>query len=153
YSLVRKIIERSKPDMNAPFDGYKTLADVVMAPTHIYVKPVLALMQKITIKGMAHITGGGLLENVPRVLPEGVTAVLQDNAWPRPKLFDWLQAEGQVADNEMHRVFNCGIGMVIIVSAADAEMALAELAAAGEEAYCIGEIQARQNDAPQTIVV
>ena len=153
YSLVRKIIERSKPDMNAPFDGYKTLADVVMAPTHIYVKPVLALMQKITIKGMAHITGGGLLENVPRVLPEGVTAVLQDNAWPRPKLFDWLQAEGQVAENEMHRVFNCGIGMVIIVSAADAETALAELAAAGEEAYCIGEIQARQNDAPQTIVV
>ena len=153
YSLLRKIVERAKPDMDALFDGERTLADVVMEPTRIYVKPVLALMQKVTIKGMAHITGGGLLENVPRVLPETVTAELQKSAWPRPKLFDWMQAEGQVAENEMHRVFNCGIGMVIVVSAAEAETALAELQAAGETAYGIGVVRARQGSEPQTIVV
>lgn len=153
YSLVRKIIERAQPDMNAPFDGDKTLADVVMAPTRIYVKPVLALLQKVTVKGMAHITGGGLLENVPRVLPDNVTAVLCKAAWPRPKLFDWMQAEGQVAEHEMHRVFNCGIGMVIVVSAAEAETALAELRAAGEAAYCIGAIRTRQAEEAQTVVI
>ncbi|MEN9480793.1 MAG: hypothetical protein RLZZ298_2188, partial [Pseudomonadota bacterium] len=94
YSLVRKIIERSKPDLNAKFDGERTLADVVMAPTRIYVKQVLATMEKVSIKGMAHITGGGLLENVPRVLPENTVAELEKAAWPRPKLFDWMQAEG-----------------------------------------------------------
>lgn len=153
YSLVRKIIERAQPDINAPFDGDKTLADVVMAPTRIYVKPVLALMQKVSVKGMAHITGGGLLENVPRVLPEKVTAELHKAAWPRPKLFDWLQAEGQVAENEMHRVFNCGIGMVVIVGAAEAETALAELRAAGEAVYRIGAIRTRQAGEAQTVVI
>src|SRR5574343_1457139 len=121
YSLVRKIIERSNPDMNAPFDGDRTLADVVMAPTRIYVKQVLATMEKVNIKGMAHITGGGLLENVPRVLPENTVAEIRKAAWPRPKLFDWMQAEGNVAEKEMHRTFNCGIGLVIVVAAADAE--------------------------------
>jgi phosphoribosylformylglycinamidine cyclo-ligase len=153
YSLVRKIIERSNPDMNAPFDGDRTLADVVMAPTRIYVKQVLATMEKITIKGMAHITGGGLLENVPRVLPENTVAELQKAAWPRPKLFDWMQTEGNVAENEMHRVFNCGIGLVIVVAAADAEAALAELKAQGEAVYRIGKIRARQGDEAQTVVV
>lgn len=153
YSLVRKIIERSRPDMNARFDGERTLADVVMAPTRIYVKPVLATLEKVAIKGMAHITGGGLLENVPRVLPENTVAELQKAAWPRPGLFDWLQAEGQVAENEMHRVFNCGIGLVIVVAAADAEAAMAELKAQGEAVYRIGQIRARQGDEPRTIVV
>ena len=153
YSLVRKIIERSKPDMNAKFDGERTLADVVMAPTRIYVKQVLATMEKVTIKGMAHITGGGLLENVPRVLPENTVAELEKAAWPRPKLFDWMQAEGNVAENEMHRVFNCGIGLVIVVAAADADVAMAELKAAGESVYRIGKIRARQGDEAQTLVV
>jgi len=153
YSLVRKIIERSKPDMNARFDGERTLADVVMAPTRIYVKQVLAVLEKVTIKGMAHITGGGLLENVPRVLPENTVAELQKAAWPRPKLFDWMQTEGNVAENEMHRVFNCGIGLVIVVAAADAEAALAELQAQGEVVYRIGKIRARQGDEAQTVVV
>ncbi|MDR1995852.1 phosphoribosylformylglycinamidine cyclo-ligase [Azonexus sp.] len=153
YSLVRKIIERSQPDLNAKFDGERTLADVVMAPTRIYVKPVLATMEKVAIKGMAHITGGGLLENVPRVLPENTVAELQKAAWPRPRLFDWLQAEGQVAENEMHRVFNCGIGLAIVVAAADAEAAMAELKAQGESVYRIGRIRARQGDEPQTLVV
>ncbi len=153
YSLVRKIIERSKPDMNAKFDGERTLADVVMAPTRIYVKPVLATMQKVTIKGMAHITGGGLLENVPRVLPDNTVAELEKAAWPRPKLFDWMQAEGKVAENEMHRVFNCGIGLVIVVAAADADAAMAELKAQGEAVYRIGQIRARSGDEAQTVVV
>jgi phosphoribosylformylglycinamidine cyclo-ligase len=153
YSLVRKIIERSRPDMNAKFDGERTLADVVMAPTRIYVKQVLATMEKVAIKGMAHITGGGLLENVPRVLPENTVAELEKAAWPRPKLFDWMQAEGNVAENEMHRVFNCGIGLVVVVAAADAEAAMAELKAQGEAVYRIGKIRARQGDEAQTLVV
>ena len=157
YSLVRKIIERSNPDMNAPFDEVggqsRSLADVVMAPTRIYVKPVLQLMSKLKVKGMAHITGGGLLENVPRVLPDNTVAELQKAAWPRPKLFDWMQAEGNVAEQEMHRVFNCGIGMVIVVAEQDAAAAMQELAAAGESVYHIGLIRARQGDEAQTLVV
>ena len=153
YSLVRKIIERSNPDMNAKFDGDRTLADVVMAPTRIYVKQVLALLEKVTVKGMAHITGGGLLENVPRVLPENTVAELEKAAWPRPKLFDWMQAEGNVAENEMHRVFNCGIGLVIVVAAADAEAAMAELKAQGEAVYQIGKIRMRTGEEAQTVVV
>ena len=153
YSLVRKIIERSNPDMDAKFDGERTLADVVMAPTRIYVKQVLALLEKVTVKGMAHITGGGLLENVPRVLPENTVAELEKAAWPRPKLFDWMQAEGNVAENEMHRVFNCGIGLVIVVAAADAEAAMAELKVQGEAVYQIGKIRARSGEEAQTVVV
>lgn len=153
YSLVRKIIERSNPDLNAQFDGDKTLADAIMAPTRIYVKQVLAALAEVNIKGMAHITGGGLTENVPRVLPENTQAVLQKSAWPRPKLFSWLQAEGNVAEDEMHRVFNCGIGMAVVVAAADADKAMAIFKAQGETVYRIGEIVTRPAGAHQTIVV
>ncbi|MCX8146428.1 MAG: phosphoribosylformylglycinamidine cyclo-ligase [Azovibrio sp.] len=153
YSLVRKIIERARPDLNAPFDGERSLADVLLAPTRIYVKSILALMDKVDVKGMAHITGGGLLENVPRVLPGNTVAVLEKAAWPRPKLFDWLQTEGNVAEAEMHRVFNCGIGMVVIVAAEQAEAALAQLERTGEAAWLIGKIEARQGDEAQTRVV
>lgn len=153
YSLVRKIMERAKPDLNAKFDGDKTFADAVMAPTRIYVKPLLALMQSLPVKGMAHITGGGLTENVPRVLPENVTAVLEKSAWQRPKLFDWLQAEGNVADDEMHRVFNCGIGMVVIVAQEHLAAALQQLEAAGEKAWKIGEIRERHSGEAQTLVI
>jgi phosphoribosylformylglycinamidine cyclo-ligase len=153
YSLVRKIIERSKPDLDAKFDGDRTLADAIMAPTHLYVKPVLALMQSVTIKGMAHITGGGLTENVPRVLPPGAKAVLHKSAWQRPKLFDWLQQEGGVAEAEMHRVFNCGIGMVLIVAQEHRRHTLELLLAAGEKAMEIGTIEWRDGDEAQTVVV
>jgi phosphoribosylformylglycinamidine cyclo-ligase len=153
YSLVRKIIARSNPDLDAPFDGSKTLADVIMAPTRIYVKPMLALIAALPVKGMAHITGGGLTENVPRVLPQNVKAVIAQSSWQRPKLFDWLQSEGQVADSEMHRVFNCGIGMAVIVARENAEQALAMLHAAGEKAVEIGSIEARGDGEAQTIVV
>jgi phosphoribosylformylglycinamidine cyclo-ligase len=153
YSLVRKIIARAKPDLDAPFDGGKSLADAIMEPTRIYVKPMLALMAALPVKGMAHITGGGITENVPRVLPESVKAVIEQSRWQRPKLFQWLQREGNVAESEMHRVFNCGIGMVVVVAAEHAEQALQLLRAAGEKAVEIGRIEARDGDEAQTIVV
>jgi len=151
YSLVRKILERAKPDLGADFHG-RPLADVLIEPTRIYVKPLLALVRELKVKGMAHITGGGLVENVPRVLPEGTQAVLEKKSWPRPPLFDWLAREGNVAEDEMHRVFNCGIGMAVIVSAADADRAQRFLATAGETVYRIGTIKARPAGAPATIV-
>ncbi|HEX5391987.1 MAG TPA: phosphoribosylformylglycinamidine cyclo-ligase [Rhodocyclaceae bacterium] len=155
YSLVRKILERanlSEADVNADFHG-RPLRDVLMAPTRIYVKPLLKLMATLPVKGMAHITGGGLVENVPRVLPENVTAILEQKAWPLPPLFQWLQKEGNVADAEMHRVFNCGIGMVVIVAADQADQAQALLTAEGETVYRVGRIEARKEGQAQTIVV
>ena len=152
YSLVRKILEVAKPDLHADFHG-RPLADVLIAPTRIYVKPLLALMEKIDLHGLVHITGGGLVENIPRVLQPHLTAVLQRDAWQMPPLFGWLQQHGGVQDAEMHRVFNCGIGMVVIVSAADAPAAIAHLKDAGETVYQIGEIRARQAGEAQTIVV
>ncbi len=157
YSLVRKIIARAKPDLDAHFDGEdghaRTLADAIMAPTRIYVKPMLALINALPVKGLAHITGGGITENVPRVLPENVKAVIETSRWQRPELFAWLQREGQVADSEMHRVFNCGIGMVVIVAAEHVQQALHLLHAAGEKALEIGRIEARGAGEAQTIVV
>ena len=152
YSLVRKIIERSKPDLSAKFDGDRTLSDVIMAPTRIYVKPLLALMQSLTIKGMAHITGGGITENVPRVLPSSVVADIDSKSWQMPKLFHWLREQGNVAEQEMYRTFNCGIGMVVIVAASDADKAISQLQAAGESVTRIGVIRARNNDEHQTQV-
>ncbi|MCS0590569.1 phosphoribosylformylglycinamidine cyclo-ligase [Massilia norwichensis] len=151
YSLVRKIIEVAKPDLDADFHGRK-LADVLMAPTRLYVKPLLALMQAMEVKGLVHITGGGLVENIPRVLADGLTAVLDSKSWTMPPLFQWLQQHGGVADAEMHRVFNCGIGMTVIVSKENAEAAMARLAEAGETVYRIGEIRARNEGEAQTIV-
>ena len=152
YSLVRKILERAKPDLKADFHG-RPLADMLIAPTRIYVKPLLALMKALPVKGMAHITGGGLVENVPRVLPDAVTAVLEKSAWPRPPLFDWLQKEGNVAEHEMHRVFNCGIGMAVVVAVEHADAALKHLQDSGETAYRIGAIRARKEGEAQTLVV
>ena len=153
YSLVRKILSVAKPDLNAPFDGDRTLADAIMEPTRIYVKPMLALMAELPVKGMAHITGGGLTENVPRVLPDSVKAVIDQSTWQRPKLFQWLQGAGNVAESEMHRVFNCGIGMCVVVARENVQQALTLLRAAGEQAVEIGRIEARQDGQAQTIVV
>ena len=150
YSLVRKIIELSQPDLNAKFDGERTLADCIMAPTRLYVKPMLSLMEKITVKGMAHITGGGITENVPRVLPAHVVADIDSAAWQMPKLFHWLREKGNVEEQEMFRTFNCGIGMAVIVAAADADKALKHLQAAGESVSRIGVIRARNGAEHQT---
>ena len=152
YSLIRKIIERARISPDAAFQG-KTFREVILAPTRIYVKPMLALMQNITVRGIAHITGGGLLENVPRVLPDNVRAVLNKSSWQRPALFDWLQREGNVSENEMHRVFNCGIGMVIVVSKHDSAQAIALLQQHGETVWEIGTIECKPMGQPQTVVV
>jgi phosphoribosylformylglycinamidine cyclo-ligase len=149
---VRKIIERANPDLSADFHG-RSLADALMAPTRIYVKPLLSLMERIVVKGMAHITGGGLVENIPRVLRAGLTAELHKDAWPMPPLFSWLQQHGGVADAEMHRVFNCGIGMAVIVAAADADEAVRQLSAAGEQVWKIGTVRASREGEAQTVVV
>jgi phosphoribosylformylglycinamidine cyclo-ligase len=154
YSLVRKIIERANPDMAMNMGGVP-LADAVMAPTRIYVKPLLGLIGSLGgegVKGMAHITGGGLTENIPRVLPDTVTAMIDSTSWTLPPLFQWLQREGQVAVAEMHRVFNCGIGMVVIVAEADAFRAMEQMRAAGETVFRIGRIETRAEGQAQTVV-
>jgi phosphoribosylformylglycinamidine cyclo-ligase len=152
YSLVRKIIERSKPDLNARFDGERSLADCIMAPTRLYVKPMLSLMQQLTVKGMAHITGGGITENVPRVLPSDVVANIDSATWKMPKLFHWLREQGNVEAQEMFRTFNCGIGMVVVVAAQDADSAIKHLQNTGETVSRIGVIRARNGNEHQTQV-
>ena len=154
YSLVRKIIDRAGARPDQDFHG-QPLVDVVMAPTRIYVKQMLAAIAKhgAAIKGMAHITGGGLLDNVPRILQKGLTARLQRDAWQMPPLFQWLQQQGGVADTEMHRVFNCGIGMVVVVPADQADAVAATLREQGETVSVLGEIVAQQDGMAQTEVV
>ena len=152
YSLIRKIIERSNPDLDAEFDGGKTLRQAIIAPTRLYVKPILAALEKFEIKGMAHITGGGLTENIPRVLPENCVAQIDAQSWPLPKLFQWLQQAGNVERQEMYRTFNCGIGMVVIVPADQAEAVQAFLAEQGETMYRLGTIRERAGSEHQTQV-
>ena len=152
YSLVRKLIDKSGIDMDADFHG-KPFRDVVMAPTRIYVKPLLKLLAAMPVKGMAHITGGGITENIPRVLPEGLTAEIKRDSWTLPPLFQWLQAQGNVADDEMYRTFNCGIGMAVIVAAENAEAARKLLAGEGEQVFTIGSIRASQAGEAPTVVV
>ena len=152
YSLVRKIIERAGAKPSDDLGG-RPLGEVVMAPTQIYVKPLLKLISELDVKGMAHITGGGLVDNVPRVLPDNTQAVLHRDSWQMPELFRWLQMKGGVADAEMVRVFNCGIGMVVIVSPANVDAAIKSLTAQGLTAWIVGEVVERPKDAPQTIVI
>jgi phosphoribosylformylglycinamidine cyclo-ligase len=152
YSLVRRILERARPDLQSDFHG-RPLAEALLEPTRIYVKPLLALMQSIAVKGLAHITGGGLVDNVPRVLPSGCDALIRKSNWPQPPLFAWLQREGNVEEAEMFRVFNCGIGMVVVVAPEQAEAAIGQLTAAGEQVFRIGEIVRAQGAEPQARVI
>ena len=152
YSLIRKIIERSNPDLDAEFDGGQTLRQAIIAPTRLYVKPILAALEKFEIKGMAHITGGGLTENIPRVLPENCVAQIDAQSWPLPKLFQWLQQVGNVEQQEMYRTFNCGIGMTVIVPAEQADAAQAFLTEQGETVYRLGTIRERAGSEHQTQV-
>ena len=143
YSLIRKILQISGADL-AQAMGEVSLGEALLAPTRIYVKSLLALHQSVAIHALAHITGGGLLENLPRVLPEGTRAVIQLDNWERPQVFRWLQQHGNIADTEMLRTFNCGIGMVVCVAAADAEIAQAQLTRSGEQVWQLGRIVASQ---------
>jgi phosphoribosylformylglycinamidine cyclo-ligase len=140
YSLVRKVVEVSGAGLNDDFHG-RPLGEVLLEPTRIYVKPLLALFEQVEVHSLCHITGGGLPENLPRVLPAGCRAVIDSKAWQRPAIFDWLQQQGNIADSEMYRTFNCGIGMVVVVPAEQAEKAIEQLGAAGEQATLIGRIE------------
>jgi phosphoribosylformylglycinamidine cyclo-ligase len=140
FSLIRKILQLSDADIQADLQGV-SLIDRLMAPTRIYVKPLLKLMGEVSLHGLSHITGGGLVDNIPRVLPDGLEAILERRSWRREPVFDWLQQQGKIADPEMYRVFNCGIGMTVHVSANDAQRAIGVLRDAGQEALVIGEIR------------
>ena len=150
YSLVRKIIDHAQPNLDAELTPSQTLREAILAPTRLYVKPILAALKQFTIKGMAHITGGGITENVPRILPNNTVANINTDSWSLPKLFQWLQQAGQVQMQEMYRTFNCGIGMVIIVDAKEATTIQQFLQQQGETVYQIGTVQTRQDNEHQT---
>ncbi len=152
YSLIRKVIEVSAADLGTTFDG-TTLGEALLAPTRIYVKPLLHLLERIEVHAMAHITGGGFTENLPRVMPGATQAVLGADSWTRPAIFDWLQTTGHITDQEMYRTFNCGIGMILVVAAAQAEQAASLLRDAGETVMRIGHITALPTaDAPRVVI-
>ncbi|WP_447910065.1 phosphoribosylformylglycinamidine cyclo-ligase [Brevundimonas bullata] len=144
YSLIRKVVEKSGLAWSddAPFAKDRTLAQALMEPTRIYVKPVLPLMKAGLIKGAAHITGGGLIENPPRCITEGLQAAFDWNAWALPPVFEWLGQVGGISDHELRRTFNCGVGFILIVSPENAEPVLAALLNAGEEAFICGQLEA-----------
>jgi len=148
YSLIRRILEHAKADLSETL-GEAALGEALLAPTRIYVKSLLALHQRFDIHALAHITGGGLPENIPRVLPDNTKAVVDLQSWQRPKVFRWLQRHGNVAEQEMLRTFNCGLGMVVCVSAKDADAAMKLLTENGETAWRLGEIQA--TDGPSRV--
>jgi len=145
YSLIRRILEREKPD--------PALTEAIMEPSRIYVKSVLATLGAVPVKGLAHITGGGITGNVPRMLPGGTRAVLRKDGWPRPKLFEWLQQKGNIAEEEMLRVFNCGIGLVMALAPEHANQAARLLGAAGETVYTVGSVESAAPGEPQALVV
>jgi phosphoribosylformylglycinamidine cyclo-ligase len=150
FSLVRKVIERAGSEAPATLDG-KPFKEAIMAPTRLYVKSVLAALAETPIKALAHITGGGLLENIPRVLPEGTAAHLKKGSWPQTELFAWLQNTAGIDDIEMNRTFNNGIGMVVVIDAAHAEACAKVLSAHGEQVHTIGVI-AELGDGPAVVV-
>ena len=152
YSLIRKLITNSGIDFESDFHGRK-FKDVVMAPTKIYVKSLLKLIETLPVNGMAHITGGGITENVPRVLPAGLTAEISKKSWTLPPLFQWLQTQGNIADSEMYKTFNCGIGMAVIVAKEHAVAAQKLLQDAGETVYEIGHIRVQNTGEAPTVVV
>jgi len=155
FSLIRKILETTRADLARPVPGVtgsRTLGETLLEPTRIYAKPVLSLLAEIEVKGMAHITGGGLTENTHRMFPENLAARIEASRWPWPPIFDWLHREGNVATDEMHRVFNCGIGLIIVVAPGDAASALARLTACGESARVIGSVERRRPGVPATVI-
>lgn len=151
YSLVRKILEVSNTDPEAVMLEGKPLADHLLAPTRIYVKNILSLIEQVDVHAIAHLTGGGFWENIPRVLPEQTQAVLEESSWQWPAVFGWMQEAGNVSRLEMYRTFNCGVGMVIALSAADADKAVQLMREVGEKAWKIGVINA--SDSAKRVVI
>jgi len=151
YSLVRKIVSHTRTKLDEPFAG-RPLGEVLLTPTRIYVKALLRLLEHIPVHALAHITGGGLPGNVPRVLPKNTRAVIDSRSWTRPAIFDWLQHGGNVESDEMYRTFNCGIGMVLAVQPKDAEAAIRLLAESGEQAFPIGTIEPHTGESEVVIL-
>jgi phosphoribosylformylglycinamidine cyclo-ligase len=145
YSLIRKILKDSNTDLNVPFES-RTIGEVLLTPTRIYVKSILQLIDTLPVKALAHITGGGLTENIPRVLPAGLDAVIDTQTWRLPPIFSWLHDKGNVDEQEMYRTFNCGVGMVVCVDKKDQTAALECLAKAGETAWVTGAIETNNNN-------
>ncbi len=152
YSLIRKVIEVSGADLNSAFDG-DTLGNRLLEPTRIYVKSLLALAQQVDIHSLSHITGGGLLENLPRVMPANTQAVIQSDSWQRPEVFNWLQEQGNIEATEMYRTFNCGIGMVVVVAPEQQQQAIELLEQQGETVFTLGTIEASDNEEPTVSII
>ena len=152
YSLIRKIISKSGAKLDQMV-GEKTLGDLLIEPTRIYVRPILEAIKTGTIKGLAHITGGGITDNVPRILPENLVAVIDAHAWPRSDLFTWIQENGDIDEEEMLRVFNCGIGMVVVCAPENADALIQLLESAGETVFIIGSVSNRQGTEHQTRLI
>lgn len=151
YSLIRKIIERSEVDLSARFEK-SSLGETLLEPTTIYVKTLAALAQSIELNALAHITGGGFTENIPRVLPDDAQAVINLNAWQRPAIFDWLQTEGNISESEMLRTFNCGIGMILCVEESQADQALTLLNEGNIAAFKVGTIRQKADATAESVV-
>ena len=152
YSLIRKVIEKGGHNLQQPFEN-STLGETLLAPTRLYIKSLLALKQTISIHGLAHITGGGLLENLPRVMPGNTVAQINESSWQWPAIFDWLQKEGNIDSREMYRTFNCGIGMCVIVDPNDVDQAIDCLTGNGETAQLIGEIVESEQSEPRVSII
>ncbi|MFM2486405.1 phosphoribosylformylglycinamidine cyclo-ligase [Celerinatantimonas yamalensis] len=151
FSLVRKILEVSGADPLQPFAD-STLGETLLTPTKIYVKSALALFKQVDVHALSHITGGGFWENIPRVLPKGCKAVINESSWQWPEIFNWLQDNGNVTREEMYRTFNCGVGLIVVVPQAQAQTTIDTLHAAGETAWQIGEIQIAAADEAQVVI-
>ncbi|HVV68301.1 MAG TPA: phosphoribosylformylglycinamidine cyclo-ligase [Gammaproteobacteria bacterium] len=151
FSLIRKILEQTHSDLHMPF-AQSTLGETLLQPTRIYVKPILQLLKQVEVHAIAHITGGGLLENLPRVLPPYTQARLNASSWPLPEIFHWIQTQAQIEAAEMYRTFNCGIGMTLVVPAHAIETSLQLLQLAGETACVIGTIETSQSSLPEVII-
>ena len=149
YSLIRNILEKEKINLDDDFNG-KRFAEVLMAPTKIYVKSILNLLEKIKINGLAHITGGGLYENIPRILKDNHKAIIKKNSWIMPKIFNWLREKANINDDELYKTFNCGIGMAIIVDHDNKEEVIRILEKNGETVYVLGYIASRDLNEPQS---
>ncbi len=151
YSLARKIVAHTGARLDQPF-GDRTLGAALLTPTRIYVKSILKLLETVPVHALAHITGGGLPGNVPRVLPANTRAVIDSRSWRRPAIFDWLQDGGNVASDEMYRTFNCGLGMVLAVAPADVDAATRLLTAAGETVFRVGQIEPHAGE-PEVVIL
>jgi phosphoribosylformylglycinamidine cyclo-ligase len=141
FSLIRRVLERHPNSANEILDGRRVI-DLLLEPTRLYARPINHLCNQLNVLGIAHITGGGLLENIPRMLPDNLEAQIYEDRWQWPAVFNWLQSHGDISDEEMLRTFNCGVGMVVVVSPGDIELAMDHLTVAGQQVFSIGEIRA-----------